>query len=319
MRILEWAKGFIHLKTFAVSFSISLVWILGTDFIVHRILPQQYNTELLQNMKGVGYVLVLSLIMSWLHKRELRLNNLLMAQKKQSMLGEFSGMIVHEVKNPLHSLQICTSRLNDLFTHERIDGKRYVTLMEESLIRLNDTIDFLQTLSRGGSVDNILKTPGVNPTIQLEKVFTFLSKSFLGMRVRLETQDLYGVELDINESLMGHVFLNLIKNAMEYMRDQGIEDGEIRFTNQSDGKNIIIGMSNSGAPISADTQLKMFEHYSSKEDQGGTGLGLIFCRQIMKAHGGRIEYDSTAPSPKFLLYFPNSLNNLASSKRVSPT
>ncbi len=309
MYIYERLKSFLHIKTFAVCFSLSLVWILGSDFIVHHLVPAEFNTELLQNAKGIFFTLVLCIILSWLHKREDDANNRLMAEKKQSMLGEFSGMIVHEVKNPLHSIQICITRLKSMVSEKEFDGERYLSLMNDSFVRLNDTIDFLQTLSRGRKINNIIKTPQVDPSEHIEKIFTFLNKSFIGMDVKLEIQGIVGLRLDMNESLMGHVFLNLIKNSMEYLRDNHIENGKICFTNHSDEKNIIIGISNSGEPISSEVQRKLFDHYTSKSDKGGSGLGLIFCRQVMQAHGGKIVYDSSATTPRFLLYFPPSLKS----------
>lgn len=319
MKAWEKAKGLIHFKTFVVSFGISMIWILVSDFVVHQLIPERYNTELLQNAKGITYLFILSVILSWLHKRELRSNNRLMAVKKQSMLGEFSGMIVHEVKNPLHSLQVCTMRLKDYSKDKEVDFERYLNHMHDALIRLNDTIDFLQRLSRGGEIHHLMKGPQVDPTEHIQKIFTFLNKSFLGMNVKLNTEAIEGIRIDMNVSLMGHVFLNLTKNAIEYMRDRKIDDGEIIFSNHSDDLNIIIGISNSGPPIPCEIQSKLFNQYSSKLDQGGSGLGLIFCREVMKAHGGKIIYDETAPNPRFLLYFPTSVKTLASNKTDSPT
>ena len=297
-------KGFLHFQTFIVSFVISLIWIFGTDFIVHNLIPAEYNTEYLQNIKGVAYIFVLSLLLSWLRKREVVTSNLLMAQKKQSMLGEFSGMIVHEVKNPLHSINICIQRTKELMNNKGVDGLRYMELCEDSLNRLDETIDFLQGLSRGGSLRNLENDQDFLLTEQVRKTFEFLRKSFLGVDIKLDTSEVEGVVIKGNVSLLSHVFLNLFKNAMEYIRNEDLEDAVIYFTDESNAKSTIIGMSNTGSPIPLAIQEKLFNHFTSKSQKNGTGLGLIFCRQILKAHGGEIRYDSTSKTPKFLLYFP---------------
>lgn len=311
MRILSWFKKFIHLKTFIVTFGISLVWILGSDFIVHRVLSSQFDMELLQNVKGIVYILILSLLLSWLHKKEIRSNNLLMEQKKQAMIGEFSNIILHEVRNPLHSLQICTSRVQQLLDDEGVDGERYIHSMEESFVRLNETIDFLQTLSREGSVENILKTSEANFEELAHKIFKMVYQSFAGLQVELDSKQVSGVKLDMNEGLIGHVLLNLFKNAMEYFRDLGLTHGKITLTSHKEDGVLVIGVANSGKPISSEVQKQLFDTFTTKSDQGGSGLGLVFCRQIMKAHGGRISYDSEASMPKFFLYFPLSQKTLA--------
>jgi len=297
-------KGFLHFQTFIVSFVISLIWIFGTDFIVHNLIPAEYNTEYLQNIKGVAYIFVLSILLSWLRKREVVTSNLLMAQKKQSMLGEFSGMIVHEVKNPLHSINICIQRIKELMNSEGLDAQRYVDLTEDSLHRLNETIDFLQGLSRGEKLENFDKNQEFLLNEHLHKTFEFLRKSFLGVNIKLNTEEVKAIVIRGNVSLLSHVFLNLFKNAMEYIRDENLDDAIIDFTDESDSKNTIIAMANTGKPIAASVQEKLFNHFTSKSHKNGTGLGLIFCKQILKAHGGEIRYDSTSKTPKFLLYFP---------------
>ena len=304
MKKITQIKGFLHFQTFVVSFVISLIWIFGTDFIVHNLIPSEYNTEYLQNIKGVVYIFVLSLLLSWLRKREVVTSNLLMAQKKQSMLGEFSGMIVHEVKNPLHSMNICIQRTKELMNSKDIDGQRYVELCEDSLSRLNETIDFLQGLSRGASLESFENNQDFHLSEHLHKTFEFLRKSFLGIDIKLDTCEVEGIVIRGNVSLLSHVFLNLFKNAMEYIRDEDLEDAVISFTDESNSKNIVIGMANTGRPIPSAIQEKLFNHFTSKSQKNGTGLGLIFCKQILKAHGGEIRYDSSSKTPKFLLYFP---------------
>ena len=307
MKILTYIRSLIHLQTFFVSFGISVVWILGTDFIVHNLIPQEYNTELLQNLKGLCYIFILCILLSWLHKKEQKSTNLLMAKKSQAMIGEFSGMIVHEVKNPLHSIHICIQRIKDLLKVENIDGDRYIDLTEESILRLDETIDYLQGLSRGQSLDHVKFEEGFEVSSHLHKTFDFLKKSYFASFYKLDTQDIFDLKLKVNHSLISHVFLNLMKNAMDYMKEQKIENGVIKLSVEKNSKYIILGLENSGNPISPHIQAKLFNHFTSKVGRKGTGLGLLFCRQIMKAHGGEIQYDKESSTPKFLLKFPRNL------------
>jgi len=311
MKVITFFKNIIHIKTFLVSFILSLIWILGTDFIVHNLIPDKMNTETLQNLKGILYIFVLSLILSWLHKKEIKALKLLMAERRQSVLGEFSSMIVHEFRNPLHSIHLCIQRIRELLSVESnatgsAKSEKYINQIDQSIGRLNDTINFLQSLSRGGSIDGFRKDDLIDLGEKAEKTFDFLIKSFSGLNIHLNKVDIEGLTIRGNTSLLSHVFLNLIKNSMDYIRDEEIAEGEIILSHETSDEFIIIGLANSGKPIAKEIQVKLFSHYTSKEGKKGTGLGLIFCKQIMQAHGGDIEYDATSLMPKFLLKFPKN-------------
>ena len=303
MNLLHSFKKVIHPKTFIVSFILSLVWILGSDFIVHNLIPEQYNTELLQNIKGIAYILILSLILSWLHKRELKSNALFLAQRKQSLLGDFSGMIVHEVRNPLQSIHLCIQKVEDALDSSSPDTK-YVQIANDSIIRLGETIEFLQNLSRGGSLHHFDKNQEIDLKSRIERTFELVKKTYFSMDVKLDVSDIELLVVKGNDSLLSHVFLNLVKNAMDYMKSRDIADAEISVVNLSRNDQVVIGIRNSGPPIPKEIQSKIFDHFTSKDVGEGTGFGLIFCRHIMTAHGGAIEYVEDTLSPMFKLYFP---------------
>jgi signal transduction histidine kinase len=55
-----------------------------------------------------------------------------------------------------------------------------------------------------------------------------------------------------------------------------------------------IAVSDTGAGISRDDQLSIFEPFYTTKGRGkGTGLGLAICRELSKALGGSIEVAST--------------------------
>ncbi|MHB1291896.1 MAG: sensor histidine kinase [Sulfuricella sp.] len=105
--------------------------------------------------------------------------------------------------------------------------------------------------------------------------------------------------------LPGHlnqVFLNLLLNAAQAITDQG------RITVQSDaaGNEIRIRISDNGCGIPAGNLDRIFDpFFTTREVGSGTGLGLTVCRDIVQAHGGRIEVDSeVGVGTTFTVYLP---------------
>jgi signal transduction histidine kinase len=82
------------------------------------------------------------------------------------------------------------------------------------------------------------------------------------------------------------VILNLILNALEAMGDNEPRDLLIE-SEENDGRNIIVSVSDSGQGVDAATVDRIFEpFYSTKQD--GMGIGLSICRSIIEAHEGKI-------------------------------
>ncbi|MHB1590031.1 MAG: sensor histidine kinase [Sulfuricella sp.] len=105
--------------------------------------------------------------------------------------------------------------------------------------------------------------------------------------------------------LPGHlnqVFLNLLLNAAQAIMDQG------RITVQSDaaGNEIRIRISDNGCGIPAGNLDRIFDpFFTTREVGSGTGLGLTVCRDIVQAHGGRIEVESkVGAGTTFTVYLP---------------
>ena len=79
------------------------------------------------------------------------------------------------------------------------------------------------------------------------------------------------------------VFVNLIKNALESISD----DGYVRITCESDSRAVKINIEDNGCGIEADKLVCIFQPFVTTK-QNGTGLGLSVVKRIVEAHGGHI-------------------------------
>ena len=109
---------------------------------------------------------------------------------------------------------------------------------------------------------------------------------------------------------MEQVFLNLLDNAVKFTPP----GGKISIQAQWEKPYVRVEVKDNGVGIPAEHLSRVFERFyrvdrARSREAGGTGLGLAIVRQIVSAHQGKIEVESS-PGFRFnFSYFP-ALPNL---------
>ncbi len=108
--------------------------------------------------------------------------------------------------------------------------------------------------------------------------------------------------ISADEGQLRQVMLNLIRNAREAMA----AGGTLRVRTRATPGGAEVELHDTGVGMTPEVKEKLFEPFFTTK-QGGTGLGLSLSRQIIEAHGGRIEVDSEAGrGTTFRLSFPRA-------------
>jgi CheY-like chemotaxis protein len=97
-----------------------------------------------------------------------------------------------------------------------------------------------------------------------------------------------------NEARLGQVFLNLLVNAAQSIRDGDVEHHCIRVITRTDERGrCVVEVSDTGQGIAAENLARVFDPFFTTKQKSGTGLGLSICQNIITAMGGEIVVDST--------------------------
>lgn len=94
------------------------------------------------------------------------------------------------------------------------------------------------------------------------------------------------VQIDVGR--FGRVILNLVKNAVEAMKNGGI----IWVGARREGAHVIFKVGDTGCGIPAALQARIFEPFITHGKSGGTGLGLAIVKSVVESHGGTISLHS---------------------------
>ncbi|MFO1008367.1 MAG: ATP-binding protein [Planctomycetaceae bacterium] len=143
----------------------------------------------------------------------------------------------------------------------------------------------------------------------VEDVLVLVEKDLQVHRIRLEKNFDENVWAEVNSGQIQQVLINLIINARQAMDGGGSLHIGVSLNRESGTSEITVRDTGSGIP--ADKLPRIFDQfYSTKtpdeQGQGGSGLGLALCKEIIDTHRGRIRVESTVGrGTTFTLRFPS--------------
>jgi signal transduction histidine kinase len=115
-----------------------------------------------------------------------------------------------------------------------------------------------------------------------------------------ETPNIRGDRVQLQQ-----VFMNLMLNAIEAMKDSG---GELRIKSRlnTDGQ-LLISISDTGVGLPTDNTERIFDAFHTTKPQG-TGMGLAITRSIVESYGGRVWATSNeGPGATFHFAIPGEV------------
>lgn len=225
-------------------------------------------------------------------RREME-SRLLFADRMASV-GTLAAGVAHELNNPL---MYVLSNLH--LTREELevpsDGswlertKQQVDEAIHGAVRMQNVVRDLKTFSRvddeqRGNVDvrGVLES-SVNMCWNQIRHRATLSRDIKPTPL-----------IEVNESRLGQVFLNLLINAAQAMPERGIDKNLITVRAYTDSDDwAVIEVMDNGTGIAPDTLGHVFDpFFTTKGVAEGTGLGLSICRNIVRSAGGSIDAES---------------------------
>ena len=99
------------------------------------------------------------------------------------------------------------------------------------------------------------------------------------------------------------VLLNLLRNAIDAIRDAGMSSGSITVTTRRFKDMAQVSVIDSGPGINAAAADKVFEPLASHKEYG-LGVGLRISRSLIEAHGGRLWVEPQTPGGIFHFVLP---------------
>jgi len=251
--------------------------------IIERRVPNDGSTGLAA--EAVGHAMILRDI-----TESRRSTQQTIESERLSALTLLAAGVAHEIGNPLNSLHI------------------HLQLMERKVKKLGaleDKCELLESIDIARAEINRLDSivsqflrairPS-KPHFQPEDVNALVLEAISFFRPEIKDRDIV-VEtelrsdlpsLEVDRDQMKQVFYNAIKNSFEAMKRRGI----LRIRTDRDDTHVKISFTDTGGGISAENLSRVFEPYFTTKE-GGSGLGLLIVRRIVREHGGELSIESS--------------------------
>lgn len=213
----------------------------------------------------------------------------LLQSQKMSSVGALASSITHEFNNVLTTIINYAKmglRHKDVGTREKAFDKILSAGQRASKI----TTGMLSYARAQGERRELSDLVAV-----VDDVLVLVEKDLQMHRVRLQTDFVGRPFALINANQIQQVLLNLIVNARQAMENGGTLYLSVHANDESGMAEI--SLRDTGCGIPADKLRVIFEPFyttkqADQQGQGGTGLGLALCREIIEAHKGRIRVES---------------------------
>jgi two-component system sensor histidine kinase BaeS len=196
--------------------------------------------------------------------------------------------LAHELRTPVNAL---LSRL-EAAQDGVLPRPDNLEAMHAEALRLTRLLDDLARLADAERPGLLLDKRRVDLAAVATRVAQSFAPRFAESGVALAV-DVSPVEVLADEDRLEQIVTNLVSNAWRYTAS-----GEVHLRVAQEGEDVVLEVADTGIGIAADDLRHVFTRFwrgdrSRSRTTGGSGIGLAIVRELVRAHDGHVDVDST--------------------------
>ncbi|MDY6801635.1 MAG: tetratricopeptide repeat-containing sensor histidine kinase [Bacteroidota bacterium] len=216
-------------------------------------------------------------------------------KKINATKDKFFSIIAHDLKNPFQPLlgfsEVLFKNVNNLSKDEI---EEYSKMIFESSQNLFNLLGNLLEWSKSQLGRAKLSPKNINLTESLNETLSILNILAQKKQIQIETKIPEETFVYADKNVLSTILRNLISNSIKFTE----QNGKIIIDSTEHKDEIAITVSDNGKGISEENLKNLFlidYSHSTKgtNDETGTGLGLILCKELISQSGGKIWVNST--------------------------
>ncbi|MEN8304282.1 MAG: PAS domain S-box protein [Campylobacterota bacterium] len=213
----------------------------------------------------------------------------MLQQSRLAQMGEMISMIAHQWRQPLSAISTTSVNLKLKIEMEAFDLSSKAGALECNnyfLERLDRIDDYVETLTT--TIDDFRNFYKQDKKRVVTSFETVVSKSLSVIEASLLSDDIEIIkeynsdkEIELYDSEVMQVVLNIIKNAQDNFKEREIENPYIKIIIEDK----TLSICDNGGGVPKEILPKIFDPYfSTKDEKNGTGLGLYMSKTIIEDH-----------------------------------
>jgi len=219
-------------------------------------------------------------------------------QKLVATKDKFFSIIAHDLKNPFHSIMGISELLKsdqDSYSRDKIKElhKHLYKVAHQGYQLLTNLLEWAR--AQTGRLD--FRYESVKLYDLVEESFELVSSTAQNKRIDMDNLIEEDLLVWADRNTIKTVIRNLISNAVKYTTSNGY----VRVYTQQFNDWVEVFVEDNGVGISPENIDKLFRidtNFTTKgtDEEGGTGLGLILCKEFVEKNGGQLSVDSVLES-----------------------
>lgn len=222
---------------------------------------------------------------------------------------KFFSIIAHDLKNPFITIlgfsELLLSDFNELTDEEKL---YYITEMHKSAEVSHSLLQNLLQWSRSQTGKIEFNPQKLSLSESVLKNLELLKSSAEKKEISLINNVDESIYVSADEDMLNTILRNLLTNAIKFTKKQG----NVTVTATLNNKIVEVSVKDTGIGMDEQTKAKLFRldetiTKSGTENESGTGLGLLLCKEFVEKHGGKIRVESELGiGSNFIFYLPVS-------------
>ncbi len=245
------------------------------------------------------YLIYRSMIVNMLqHPYQLLFSDLV--NKQQELLEanqtkeKFFGIIAHDLCNPFNVIISSAELLkNDLHAGSSENAAEYTDYILNSAQNTHRLLENLLSWARLQTGNMPYQPQTLQLAEILEKQVSFLQEHLKQKKIQISIDETSAIPVHADKNMLDTILRNLITNAIKFTPI----GGNILLSAKRDAKGVCISIRDTGIGMSNEHAQELFNPSTKTqrpgtENESGTGLGLILCKEFVETHGGTIWVNS---------------------------
>jgi signal transduction histidine kinase len=209
--------------------------------------------------------------------------------------AEFLAVMSHELRTPLNAIagysELLEMGIDGELSPKQADSVARIRRNQQHLLGLIDEVLSFAKLEAGRS--EIVAVP-VSVSDALDALEPLVEPQLRHKGIELQRPAVEnGLMLRADPGKLRQVLLNVVVNAIKFTPT----GGRVRLEADRDANNVVIKVSDTGIGVSPDKIARIFEPFfqvdsRTTREYSGVGLGLPIARDLARAMGGEVTFDS---------------------------